>query len=68
MAMLPPATYAAAVAAATGNAALGEAFLTALFTQIQTMIKAETIAVPAVGLVAPAGGGPVTGAAVGTAT
>ena len=65
MPMLPPATYAALI---VGPNAASLPYMTNLVTQIQAMIKAATVAVPATGLVSAAPGSPVTGAAVGTIT
>jgi len=81
MAMPPAATVAALICGDLGltgteasTAALAN--FTAIVTRIQAMISAGTVnvtvattdSIPAAGLVAPAGGGPVTGAAAGTGT
>jgi len=72
MSMPSPATVAALIVSDTGVPLLGQAAAqanwVAILTRIQAMIAAGTVSVsvPGTGLVAPNGGGPVTGAGAGT--
>ena len=69
MAMPDAATVAALIAADIGTAdALTISALTKIVDHILSAVKAGTVAVPGLGLLAPpgTGGGPVTGSATGT--
>ena len=69
MPLPPAATVAALVAAQSGSGPASIPFITAIVTNIYLALAQATLTVPGTGLVAPAGGGPVTGAAVtGTIT
>ena len=64
MPLPPAATVAALVAAQSGSGPASIPFITAIVQNIYTALASATVTVPGTGLVAPVGGGPVTGASV----